>query len=222
MGYALVQRDIRVILDSFNVVLVLYRKHGKNYATIELGCSSILWAVQKCYYYLRGLKGFKIITDHRPLVGVFDKPLSVLTNNRLQRIRENLVTYKFVVEWSASKTHFIADALSRAPFFPGDEELDMEVCKAIDTEDPALRLVTDNIDQEYRDLCHHTQSARPLPSRLDSYSGLCGGLRVEDGILLHGTRLVIPIPARTRILDLLPASHSGMNKTSSSARQIFV
>lgn len=65
--------------------------------------------------------------------------------------------------------------------------------------DCALRLVTDNTDQEYWDLCHYTQIARPQPSRLDSFSAIHYGIRVEDGIRLHSTRLVIPKPARTTV-----------------------
>ena len=50
----------------------------QRYATIELECLAIQWAVRKCDYYLRGLPDFKILTDHRPLVGIFAKQLHMV------------------------------------------------------------------------------------------------------------------------------------------------
>ena len=39
------------------------------YATIELECLAIVWAIEKCSYYLKGSPAFTVITDHKPLVG---------------------------------------------------------------------------------------------------------------------------------------------------------
>ena len=47
-------------------------------------------------YYLRGLPHFDIWTDHRPLVGIFDKALAALENARLMRMREKIIPYTFV------------------------------------------------------------------------------------------------------------------------------
>ena len=60
------------------------------YATIELECLAIIWAVQKCEFYLKGLPNFTVATDHRPLVGTFSKGISKLTNPKLQRLREKV------------------------------------------------------------------------------------------------------------------------------------
>ena len=38
----------------------------QRYATIELECLGILWAVRKCEFYLKGLPNFTVITDHKP------------------------------------------------------------------------------------------------------------------------------------------------------------
>lgn len=47
----------------------------QRYSTIELECLAIIWAIQKCHFYLRGLLIFQVYTDHRPLEGVFQKDL---------------------------------------------------------------------------------------------------------------------------------------------------
>ena len=43
------------------------------YATIELECMAILWAIKKCSYYILGLPTFEVWTDHKPLVGILAK-----------------------------------------------------------------------------------------------------------------------------------------------------
>ena len=71
---------------------------------------------------MRGLPNFEVLTDHRPLVGVFRKQLSLLENARLMRMREKIQEFTFEVKWVQGKTHYIADALSRSPVFAPEEE----------------------------------------------------------------------------------------------------
>ena len=75
LGFALIQREA-----SGRPRLIMCGSCGltstqKRYATIELECLAIQWAIKKCDYYLRGLPHFTVITDHRPLVGIFSKHL---------------------------------------------------------------------------------------------------------------------------------------------------
>ena len=83
---------------------------------------AIQWEVKKCEFYLQGLPYFKVLTDHKPLVGIFKKQLSMLENARLMRMREKLTGFSFEVSWVAGKGHFIEDALSRFPVFQTQEE----------------------------------------------------------------------------------------------------
>ena len=85
------------------------------YSTIELECMAIVWAILKCSFCLRGLPNFTVYTDHKPLYGVFQKNIFDLASPRLQRLREKVAMFTFNVNWVPGKTHFIADALSRAP-----------------------------------------------------------------------------------------------------------
>ena len=111
----------------------------QRYATIELECLAIQWAIKKCDFYLRGLPNFVVHTDHRPLEGIFKKGISEMQNARLMRMREKLVEYNFKVHWVEGKNHKIADTLSRYPVFaPNEEETNTEeeekkIQKTIDT-----------------------------------------------------------------------------------------
>ena len=106
------------------------------YAVCELEGLSILYGITKCRHYLLGMDHFTVVTDHKPLKGVFAKELSDIENARLRRYRERLTGYNFDLSWREGKTNHIADALSRAPVFPPDEtetEGFVDVCRAITT-----------------------------------------------------------------------------------------
>ena len=70
----------------------------QHYSTIKLECLAIVWAVQKCSFFLRGLPSFCILTDHRPLESIFLKDLFDLTSPRLQRMCEKIAKYNFTIQ----------------------------------------------------------------------------------------------------------------------------
>jgi hypothetical protein len=120
------------------------------YAVSELECLAIFYAIIKCRHFLLGAN-FTVVTDHRPLKGVFKKGLEDITNARLRGFREKLAPYSFKVTWVPGKSHLIADALSRYPVFPPPEEeaedtdededkivAGASLCRAI-SEDSAIR-----------------------------------------------------------------------------------
>jgi len=68
------------------------------YATIELETLGIAWAMEKCNYYLLGMPELRVVTDHKPILGIFNKPIHEVPNPRLQRFREKLAPYTFKLE----------------------------------------------------------------------------------------------------------------------------
>ena len=60
------------------------------YATCELEGLAILYGVTKCHHYLLGMDHFTVVTDHKPLKGVWAKELPDIENIRLRRYRECL------------------------------------------------------------------------------------------------------------------------------------
>ena len=99
----------------------------QRYSTIELECLAIVWAISKSSFYLHGLPKFTVYTDHRPLEGIFQKDLFALASPRLQCMREKVAKLSFEVNWVPGKTHYIADALSRALLFSPQEQPDLEI-----------------------------------------------------------------------------------------------
>lgn len=229
LGFALIQRE-RAVDGKGRIRLIQCGSCSlspaqRNYAIIELELSAIWFAVQKCSYYLRGMPEFEIITDHRPLLGIFEKPLAALNNTRIQRLCENLNQFSFVTTWSKGKNHLIADALSRAPVFAADPSLEVALCAAVSETDPAFEIIKNHIDGEYTRLRGCVRRGHPLPRPLSPYGDVASELRIDDDLgedlVLVGDRLVVPRPARQRILELLHLSHSGITKTYELARQLY-
>ena len=57
-----------------------------------------------------------------------------------------------------------------------------------------------------------------LPARLRQYWQVRRELSIEDDIILHGCRLLIPIAMRKKILEHLHSSHQGIVRTKQRAR----
>jgi transposase InsO family protein len=237
LGYVLLQRNsdnsprlIQCGSRSLNTT-------EQRYATIELECLAIQWAMDKCRYYLLGMAGFTVITDHKPLLGTFTKSLQDLTNSRLRRLREKMTPFRFTLCWTAGKTHSMADALSRAPIFDPPEEsaddtLNITLCHRIAT-DPQLQILFDAIvdDQPYKDLIHAIQTDEQVSKLPDThiaklFANVWNRLSTLDDdaetlIILDNDRIVVPTKARPHILNLLHKSHSGIIKTRQAAHQLY-
>ena len=205
----------------------------KNYAVIDLECLAIVWAIQKCRFYLHGMPNFKVITDHRPLLGIFDKPLHELPNQRLMKFRELLTDYSFELLWQPGKQHLIADALSRSPVFPPEcdstERVFSNLCLKV-AKDPAQQLLFDAIDDEYMNIIEafrqNIPRQLPVTHPARDYISLWDAMSLLDNepktlLLLHGDRIIVPKSARHSILLRLHTSHQGLVKTKLLANKLY-
>ena len=220
MGFALVQikkGNMRLIQCVSGSLTPTHQR----YAVCELECMAVQWAIKKSDFYLRGLPHFEIWTDHKPLVGVFSKGLNDLDNPRLKRFREKIMFYNFTVKWVPGKTHYIADALSRAPVF-SSAELEEDPRDIEDTihclrisNDPSLNIITEAAEdnayaQAAAELLLTGKHASPAESSpLHEYAGIISSLSIsepEKGTLLlmkNRAKIVIPKPARGKIISEL-------------------
>jgi hypothetical protein len=241
LGYALLQYDG----DQNHLVQCGSRSLNsaeRNYATNELEALAIQWAVQDCQYYLLGSK-FTVVTDHKPLVGTFEKQLTEITNERLVRFREKLSHFRFNVMWTPGKTHHIADALSRAPIFDApevEEEKATLCCVSTDSSEEQLAPLDPQItklmakgssDEQYLELIQALLNGKNVsnlppthPGR--RYSSLWDQLSLysnKEGrlVVLDGHRIIPPASARSDILALLHAPHAGVSRTRRLAKGYF-
>ena len=205
----------------------------RNYAVVELELLAVQWAIQKCRYYLKGMKNFTVITDHRPLLGIFSKDLHSIENTRLLRLRMKLTEYSFTMEWRAGKLHAIADALSRAPVFAAEEDdtlltVDNSV-KAIIASDPSLKVFIQHKENPDYFLLRNAVSNDedlnkvPLEHPARAYKNVWDRLSISDDglVLLDGERIVVPQPARQEVLRILHLPHGGITKTRQQANRLY-
>ena len=75
LSYALLQKEANNTLRLITCSSCSLNETQNRYATIELECLAIQYgiSISKCSFYLQGLPNFEIITDHKPLLGIFEK-----------------------------------------------------------------------------------------------------------------------------------------------------
>ncbi|KAG8195641.1 hypothetical protein JTE90_004977 [Oedothorax gibbosus] len=91
-------------------------KTERNYSQTDKEALAILAGVKKFHSYLLGRR-FRIVTDHRPLLGIFNstKPIPQMISPRVLRWSLSLQAYDYELEYRKGKDIANADALSRLP-----------------------------------------------------------------------------------------------------------
>ena len=210
------------------------------YAPIEQEALGVRYACKKCEFYLRGNPHTTtVLTDHRPLEGLFRKDLADVDNARVQRMRDKLVGLDIKVKYLPGKDNVVADALSRAPLFPPETSAEDENARIRSVYAAATMLgvnlatITSGIDNDYRSVIKawRRRLANPLclghAHPAAAYSKVWEELSIsptEDGeeiLVYRGDRIVVPVGARQTVLRLLHAGHAGVTKTTQAARQFY-
>ena len=94
---------------------------------------AVIFGITRFHMYLYG-RPFKVITDHKPLETIVQKPLlkapHLLTPlpPRLQRMLQKIQGYDYVVEYRSGKSMTLADTLSRFPSRADKTSLDLDLC----------------------------------------------------------------------------------------------
>uniref|UniRef100_A0A8C1WPY5 Reverse transcriptase RNase H-like domain-containing protein n=1 Tax=Cyprinus carpio TaxID=7962 RepID=A0A8C1WPY5_CYPCA len=88
----------------------------KNYSQLEKEGLAVIFGVKKFHTYLYG-RQFTIVTDHKPLISLFNELREVpqMASPRIQRWAVTLGGYEYTIVYKAGKEHQNADGLSRLP-----------------------------------------------------------------------------------------------------------
>ena len=243
LGFVLVQKSpqgqIRVIQCGSKSL----DDTQSRYSIIELEMLSILFAVNKCRFYLLG-SHFLIFSDHKPLIAIMVKSLHLIENSKLRRIREKLAEYSFSLHHVVGIKNVLADYCSRHPVWDKDTDADIfedvvessQQVRLIDSAnghlgsiDPLLqdlKLAAD-ADLSYQQVIKtliegklpqqtgHTNASRQYKEVWDRL-GIFHGL-----LILDNSRIVIPASHRSKILQLLHRGHLGIVKSKMLAKQLY-
>ena len=206
----------------------------KRYAQIEKECLASVWACERFDKYLFGLDSFKLITDHKPLVPLMNSKDLDSVPLRCQRLLMRLMRFNAMAEYAPGKTLTVADALSRGP----------EQCKddGASHADVAAHInaVVSHIPatpQRMREIKQHTGDDQQLqivlgfirngwpeyiekvPESVRQFYQVRGELSELDGLVIRGSRIVIPTEMRELILDKIHDGHQGLAKCRQRANQ---
>lgn len=193
----------------------------RRYAQTEKEALAIVWGVERFHFFLFGIK-FEIYTDHKPLTFIFsDKSKPCL---RIERWVLRLQCYDYNIKYVTGKNN-IADPLSRLNVDTGTSENNYDHCETIihmihgvdSLSIESVRIETRN-DSELQEVIQCLQSSR-WSKELWRYRLVAEELKVEDGILLRGDRIVIPRKLQAEVLRLAHEGHQGIVKTKRYLRE---
>ena len=186
----------------------------------------LVWACEKFSGYILG-KRVHLETDHKPLVPLLSKTHLDRLPPRVLRFRLRLMRFDYSVSHVPGKLLYTADALSRAPVDEviTDEDDTEAMVHAIMSLLPASN---DRLDEYRRQqdadaTCSKLKAfcTRGWPKRnevigtLSKFWRARGELTVTDGLLLYGTRIVVPESLRKQTLTKVHQGHQGINRCRS-------
>ena len=198
------------------------------YVAIEIEVFSCGLAMEKFHHFLYA-SHFILETDQKPLEAILSKSLNQATP-WLQRILIRTFSYMFTVRYIPGTTNQLADCLSHL----GDQKDTIklpklqvnQITKQLKARSDSLQQlrVATQADDELAILKHTIMQGWPknikqVPPELQSYWTFREELTIEDGLILKGTRIVIPNKQQQAILKQLHEGHLGLNKCKLRAKE---
>ena len=201
-------------------------QHG--YMAIEIESLAVAWAMEKFHHFLYA-SHFILETDQRPLEAILSKSLNQATP-WLQRILIRTFPYTFTVRYIPGTTNQLADCLSQL----GNQKDAIKLPKLqVNQTTKQLLARSDSLQQlrvatqanDELAILKHTimqewpKNIKQVPPELQPYWTFREELTIEDGLILKGTRIVIPNKQQQAILKQLHEGHLGLNKCKLRAKE---
>ena len=189
---------------------------------IEWEALALKWAFERLKSYVTGGK-FKIVTDHEPLVAIFNKPSSK-PPPRIEKWVLFLQSYDFTVEYRPGKDN-PSDYPSRHPLEHSDEEMtssqtteaqvrfimNSSISDAVSVEDIKRETELDPVLQK---IISVIQSGRlrefHKDPELKPYKLIATEMSIIDGVILRGNKIVVPESVQQQIIKLSHEGHQGI------------
>ena len=208
------------------------------YSQTEREALAVAWGAEKFHLYVYG-KPIEIFTDHKPLEGLFNNPKSK-PNARIERwLIKMQDRYDYKVIYRPGKNpENPADYLSRHAIMPSSKAskeardteqyvnfieknalpkaLSADEVKIATLEDATLQKVIDNLKKG----CWNDHPGEVDVEAVKNMRRLKDELAItKDGLLLRGTKLVIPKKLQERVIELAHQGHQGIVKTKRLIRE---
>ena len=179
----------------------------RRYSQTEKEALAVVWGCEKFHLYLYGTE-FKLFTDHKPLEFIYSpkgKPPP-----RIERWALRLQPYRFKVIHMPGKTN-PADVLSRLPIraqAPRERNIAEKYINFIAERAVPKAMTLEEIAKTTED-----------DAVLQTFSKVRDQLSTSQGLLLRGTRIVMPKSLHPQTLSLAHENHQGIVRTKQLLRQ---
>ena len=244
LGFVLIQLDeVSKRWRLIRAGSTALKKAQRRYSPIQLELLGLTWALQSCKFYLRAHPGFKVKTDHNPLVGLLKKDIRD-TSERLQPLLECCAGYNFMIEYIPGKKNKVADLLSRHPMWGNGPTIRDQCGRVVAVEgiqrriwdDPrlseileaassslsykeAIKAKLDGLTAEEVKKLPHGHGAREFQKWWNTIELL---EEKEDTIMvMDGHKIVVPLGAKKSILSLLHVPHMATARTRKAASKRY-
>ena len=206
----------------------------QKYAAIEKEALGVCWAMEKFAPYVLGMNQVVIQTDHKPLISLFGNKFLDKLPPRIQGFKLRLQRFDFVIKHISGKMNSAADALSRHTSAEVEimdiqriDEIEHYVSEVVHINGLDSRLeqikVEQNNDEVLQKVIEFVRNGWPtyissIDTLLKPYFDRKALLTINKGFLTLGSRLVIPLSERIRVLEDLHRGHLGVTKCQTRAR----
>jgi hypothetical protein len=204
------------------------------YAQIELESAAVEFAIRRNHIYLYGLPEFSVITDHKPLLPLYNSYRADMPP-RIHRHKLNLQGYTFNLKHKPGKDN-PTDYMSRHPTqIPDPREqkeqqeaqlinhhinaiirddlpvaVTLEQMKTATGKDPTMQRLIQAIQTGY--------ISNPDKQELMPYSHVFNELSTVEGLVLRGSKMVVPESLRNQVVTLAHEGHQGIVRTKQFLR----
>lgn len=191
-------------------------KTEKKYSTLDKEALAVVWATERFQMYLKGLE-FTILTDHKPLVGIFNETST--PNKRQEGWVLRMQEYRYRIKHVPGEIN-IADPLSRLSEVLAEKTFDKSsedvLCSIVEVNRPAAVSMTDIIQSSKED--PDVQGIRKAlqddmwEDKLKKYAPFKSELVFAKEVLLRKDRIVVPQVLRETVIMLTHIGHPGREK----------
>ena len=202
----------------------------RRWAQIEKELLAVTYGLKKFHHFTYG-RHVNVITDHKPLISIVKKPLS-MAPKRLQNLLLRLQQYNCTLFYKRGKDIPVADCLSRAPLpieesESAEHDYNVQSVALMSLKDKTMKEIHSATaqDEEFKKLKEvimtgWLEKTQVHPSLLP-YFPYRDDLSVQDGIVLRGDRIVIPKSLRQEMKNRVHSGHLGINSCLRRAKGLM-
>ena len=194
----------------------------QRYSQTDREFLAVVYGVEHFHLYLYG-SNFKVITDHKPLLGIVNsqKP----TTPRMERWRLRLMPYNMTLQYRPGHDN-PADFISRHPHtHPGRENKAEDYVAYIAANAVPKSLTLEAIQDATRSdstllqVIDAVHTGKWYVPELASFARFATEMAVVNGVVLRGHRIVIPASLQERVIKIAHQAHQGIVKTKQCIRE---